>query len=130
MPSDMHVFPDQTRYPVMAVTMTSHQAKLARPAGGAPRDDDLISPAELSADGVPGGDLWAARTAGRQGRTSFPNPYHGSAEFAGNPAWSHTWFHGSKGEPDFREAWPGDAEEERRKAMHPGKRPVASWPQP
>lgn len=31
----------------------------------------------------------------------FRNTYHGTEQFGGNPEWSHTWFHGTKGEPEF-----------------------------
>jgi len=31
----------------------------------------------------------------------FLNPYHGNPEFEGNPDFSHTWFHGTKGDPNF-----------------------------
>lgn len=34
---------------------------------------------------------------------AHPNPYHGNPDFGGNPDFSHTWFHGTRGEPDFGE---------------------------
>jgi 8-oxo-dGTP pyrophosphatase MutT (NUDIX family) len=58
---------------------------------------------------------------------AFPNPYHGTARFGGRPEWNHTWFHGTKGTPEFGERR-GDAD---RMKQQPGEREMTSgWPQP
>lgn len=74
---------------------------------------------------VPG--HWA-RTAAAEGY--LRNPYHGTEEFGGNPAWSHTWFHGTRGEPDFgtRRKYSDEAQ---RAALPPEQRQMNSgWTQP
>jgi hypothetical protein len=53
----------------------------------------------------------------------YPNPYHGTRQFGGNPEWSHTWFHGTRGaDPDLK---PGRPLEERA-----GAGTGMGWPQP
>jgi 8-oxo-dGTP pyrophosphatase MutT (NUDIX family)/GNAT superfamily N-acetyltransferase len=60
---------------------------------------------------------------------AFPNPYHGTERFGGNPSFSHTWFHGTKGEPEFGER-KGHGDEERM-ATPPDEREMYSgWSQP
>lgn len=69
-----------------------------------------------------------ARTAAAQGY--LRNPYHGNPQFGGNPEWSHTWFHGTKGAPDFgtRRKF---SDEGQRAEQPPGERVMNSgWTQP
>lgn len=82
---------------------------------------------EASAQPAPGREC--AQKTGAQA-DAFPNPYHGTEQFGGRPEWHQTWFHGSKGEPDFREHHPGDPADQRRLAMPPDRRPVDSWRSP
>ena len=75
---------------------------------------------------VPG--HWASRTAAAQGY--LRNPYHGNPQFGGNPEWSHTWFHGTKGTPDFgtRRKY---SDEGQRAELPPDERQMNSgWTQP
>lgn len=68
------------------------------------------------------------RTAAARGY--LRNPYHGTEEFGGNPEWSHTWFHGTRGEPDFgtRRKYSDEAQ---RAALPPEQRVMNSgWTQP
>ena len=70
----------------------------------------------------------AAKTAAPQGY--LRNPYHGTPEFGGRPEWSHTWFHGTRGEPDFgtRRKYSDEAQ---RAALPPEQRKMNSgWTQP
>jgi ADP-ribose pyrophosphatase YjhB (NUDIX family) len=61
------------------------------------------------------------------GDPGFPNPYHGTERFGGRPEFSHTWFHGTKGTPEFGER-KGDTD---RMSQRPGEREMHSgWPQP
>lgn len=54
---------------------------------------------------------------------AFANPYHGTERFGGNPEFSHTWFHGTRGsDPDLR---PGRPLEDQR-----GGESGRGWPQP
>jgi 8-oxo-dGTP pyrophosphatase MutT (NUDIX family) len=60
---------------------------------------------------------------------AFPNPYHGTARFGGRPEFSRTWFHGTKGVPEFGER-KGHGDLERMK-LPPGERMKGmGWPQP
>ena len=49
------------------------------------------------------------------GTGTLRNPYHGTEEFGGRPEWSHTWFHGTKGEPAFGERRKNGYADERAK---------------
>jgi 2'-5' RNA ligase/predicted GNAT family acetyltransferase len=58
------------------------------------------------------------------------NPYHGNPEFGGRPEWSHIWFHGTKGTPDFgtRRKY---SDEGQRAELPPEQRKMNSgWTQP
>lgn len=60
----------------------------------------------------------------------YPNTYHGTERFGGRPEWAHTWFHGTKGEPEFGERR-GHGDMERVKTP-PEQRDMKGmgWPQP
>lgn len=58
------------------------------------------------------------------------NPYHGTEEFGGRDEWSHTWFHGTRGEPSFGER-KGHGDVAERMKTPPEERKMSSgWPQP
>ena len=60
----------------------------------------------------------------------FLNPYHGIKRFSGRPEWSHTWFHGTRGTPEFGERG-GDRDVSERMKMPPEERMHGmGWPQP
>ena len=60
----------------------------------------------------------------------FLNPYHGVKRFGGRPEWSHTWFHGTRGTPEFGERR-GDRDVSERMKMPPEERMHGmGWPQP
>lgn len=62
----------------------------------------------------------------------FPNPYHGNPEFGGNPDFSHTWFHGTKGDPSFGETrGQRGSDDAARIALPPSERVKGTaWHQP
>jgi len=58
------------------------------------------------------------------------NPYHGDPQFGGRDDWAYTWFHGTRGEPDFsgRRKYSDEAQ---RAALPPDQRVMNSgWTQP
>ena len=58
----------------------------------------------------------------------FPNAYHGSSRFGGRPEWRHTWFHGTRGVPEFGERRSHGQDE---LAKPPDERKMAGgWAQP
>ena len=59
------------------------------------------------------------------------NPYHGTEQFGGNPQWSHTWFHGTRGaDPHFHEQYEEGAHEPRMKQAPDERSMTSGWPQP
>lgn len=85
-------------------------------------------PKSLSATAsIPAGYLPCTAAAQENGAL-LRNPYHGTAQFGGRPEWSHTWFHGTRGEPEFgeRKGWGLE-----RAKVPPDERQMNSgWPQP
>lgn len=123
-----------------AITFAPEQARIREVHGtGEPCDQTAVCP-RCHEEGVERSDAWCpkceehvdlhegSKTAAVQGY--LRNPYHGTAEFGGNPAWSQTWFHGTKGEPDFgtRRKFSDEAQ---RAAVPPEQRQMNSgWTQP
>lgn len=64
------------------------------------------------------------------GKAGFPNPYHGTRRFGGRHDWADTWFHGTKGVPEFGER-KNYTDDQQRLRQAPGERQMTSgWPQP
>jgi len=88
------------------------------------RDDDATEGLESYRSAHPLRVIEGAADAG------FPNPYHGTAQFGGRPEWSRTWFHGTRGVPEFGERR-GHGDDVARTRLPFGERMKGSgWPQP
>jgi 8-oxo-dGTP diphosphatase len=66
---------------------------------------------------------------GAAGSGTFPNPYHGTSQFGGSPEWGSTWFHGTRGDPEFGERR-GHGTENRLRQRPEERQMISGWPQP